>query len=202
MKRIVLAAGIFAATAALAQPTVITDPAVAPSGSYRVEPNHTQVIFTILHLGISPYFGSFGKASGTLKYDAKNPEKSRVTVDVDMTSANTPSEKLRNELLSAAVFHTDRFPKATFKSTDIRRTGPNTGDITGDLTLHGVTRPVTLRTRFHGMTEANNGAARLGFSATAELKRSDFDLVVMRWAPMVSDAVTLLIEAEFIQEKK
>jgi len=198
-----VAALLTIAPAGAQQATVITDPAAAPSGKYSVHPDHTQVVFSIFHMGISPYMGSFGRATGTLDFDSKTPEKSAVSVDIDMTSTSTASEEIRNQLLSASVFDTTKFPKASFKSTSIRKTSENTGDITGDLTLHGVTKPVTLHARFHGMAQnMSNGAARLGFSATAELKRSDFGLTFMRWAPMVDDSVDLLIEAEFVQDKK
>lgn len=192
----------FAATAH-AQVAVKTDPAAVPSGAYSVNADHTQVMFSIIHMGISPYFGRFGKASGSLQFDAKDPEKSSVTIDLDMTGANTTSDKLTGELLSATVFDISKFPKATFKSTSIRKVTANAGDITGNLTLHGVTKPVTLRTAFHGITQnPSNGAARLGFSATTRLKRSDFGITGMQWAPMVSDQVDLAIEAEFVQDKK
>lgn len=194
---------LLVAPAAYAQPAVNTDIAAAPSGKYTVQPGHTQVVFSIFHMGISPYMGSFGKATGSLNLDSKAPDKSSVTVDVDMSSTSTASEEIRNQLLSASVFDTTKFPKATFKSTSIAKISANTGDISGHLTLHGVTKPVTLHARFHGMAQnMSNGAARLGFSATAELKRSDFGLTFMRWAPMVDDSVTLMIEAEFVQDKK
>ena len=196
-------AALLATTGATAQPAVNTDASVAPSGEYTVQPSHTQVVFSIFHMGISPYMGSFGKATGSLNFDSKAPEKSSVSVDIDMTSTSTASEEIRNQLLSASVFDTEKFPKASFKSTSIKKTSENTGDITGNLTLHGVTKPVTLHTRFHGFAQSmSNGAARLGFSATAELKRSDFGLTFMRWAPMVDDSVDLLIEAEFVQDTK
>lgn len=190
------------AAAADAQVSVNTDPAAAPSGTYSVNTDHTQVMFSIIHMGISPYFGRVGNATGSLQFDSKAPEKSSVTIDLDMSSANTTSDKLTGELLSATVFDVGKFPKATFKSTSIRKVTANAGDITGNLTLHGVTKPVTLHTAFHGMTQMSNGAARLGFSATTRLKRSDFGITGMRWAPVVSDEVDLAIEAEFVQDKK
>jgi polyisoprenoid-binding protein YceI len=200
-----LAAVLLLATtmAANAQSSVNTDPAAAPSGRYNVIAGHTQVMFSIIHMGISPYFGSFGKASGSLQFDSKALEKSSVTVDIDMASASTVSEEIRNQLLSSNAFDTAKFPKASFRSTSVHKISENTGDITGNLTLHGVTKPVTLHTRFHGVTQnMSNGAARLGFSATAELKRSDFGLTFMPWAPMVADEVDLMIEAEFVQDKQ
>ena len=197
------AAILLGGAVANAQPAVKTDVASAPSGKYSVQPDHTQVVFSILHMGISPYLGNFGKASGWLQLDAKDPQKSSVIVEIDMNSASTTNDEIRNQLLSASVFDTTKFPKATFKSTSITKTSENTGDITGNLTLHGVTKPVTLHTRFHGVVQnMGNGRARLGFSATAELKRSDFGLTFMPWAPMVDDTVDLLIEAEFVQEPK
>ena len=199
----VLAAAILLCGATANAQAVNTDAASAPSGKYNVQPDHTQVVFSILHMGISPYLGNIGRASGSLQFDSKNPEKSSIVVDIDMNSTSTTSEEIKSQLLSASVFDTAKFPKATFKSTSIKKTSENTGDITGNLTLHGVTKPVTLHTRFHGIAHSlRNGTARLGFSATGELKRSDFGLTIMPWAPTVDDSVDLMIEAEFIQDQK
>jgi polyisoprenoid-binding protein YceI len=198
----VIALGV-ALTAATAHAQVNTNPTAAPTGHYNVQPGHTQGIFSILHMGISNYYGRFGKASGTLQFDSKIPEKNSVSIDVDMSSISAASDVLTEELKSASVFDVASFPKATFTSTAVKKTGANTGDIMGDLTLHGVTKPVTLHATFNGfIQDMKTGAARLGFAATGHVKRSDFGLTAMRWAPMVADDVDLMIEAEFVQDSK
>jgi polyisoprenoid-binding protein YceI len=184
-----------------AQAQVSSDPKAAPAGRYKVSPGHTQVVFSIMHMGLSPYYGRFGTVSGSLDFDPQAPERSSVDVAIQMNSANTPSDKLTSELCAASAFNCAQFPAATFKSTSLRRTGGNTGEITGNLTLAGVTKPVTLRVTFHGgMKRGDTGAYMLGFSATASVKRSDFGLTKMPWTAFVADDVTLLIEAEFAED--
>ena len=183
-----------------------TDPARAPAGRYAVSPGHTQVVFSIMHMGLSPYYGRFGTVSGTLDFNPQAPEKSTVNVTIQMSSINTPSDKLNTELCAANTFNCAQFPTATFKGTGIRRTGGNTGgntgDITGELTLAGVTKPVTLHATFHGgVKRPDTGAYMLGFSATAEIKRSAFGLTKMMWAGFVADDVSLIVEAEFAEDK-
>lgn len=203
MNRCFMPAMALAASLACAAQAQGAGQAAAPSGYYSAVPVHTQVVFDILHMGISPFYGSFGKASGSLEFDAAAPAKSTVTIDVDAGSIYTPSDKLTDDLKSADVFNAAVFPKATFTSTSIKTTGANTGDITGNLTLHGVTKPVTLHATFLGEKQNMSGNGyRLGFGATAQIKRSDFGLTAMRWAPMVDDNVDLMIEAEFVQDTK
>ena len=190
---IVLAGPAFAAS---------NDPKQAPTGSYSLETRHSQVLFAIPHLGITDYYGRFDKLSGSLNYNSGAPEKSSVNITIDMTSIDMPSHELMGELAGAGVFNTASFPTATFKSTSVARTGANTGTITGDLTLHGVTRPVTLDVTFGGVTaDPFSEAQDIGFHATATLKRTDFGITGMVWEQIVGDEVKLTIEAMF-QHKK
>lgn len=199
---IVFAASIALVSTALAQ-DVSKDTTYAPSGTYRLQPSHSQLIFSIRHLGLTDYYGRFDKVSGTLNFDANEPEKSATQVTIDMTSLDTPSERLNEELKSSSTFATDQFPTATFKSTSIQRTGPDTGQITGELTLKGVTKPVTLDVVFNGGEhDPLNSAFALGFHATATIKRTDFGLTGMVWESLVGSDVKLDIEAMFEQEKE
>jgi polyisoprenoid-binding protein YceI len=123
-------------------------------------------------------------------------------VTIDTTSVDTPSHELIGELADATVFNSAQFPQATFKSTSIVRTGPASGKITGDLTLRGVTKPVTLDATFGGRTaDPFGGGADIGFHATATVKRSDFGMTAMPWDSFVGDEVKLTIEAMFQQRK-
>jgi polyisoprenoid-binding protein YceI len=189
---------LLSAMAATADP----DPRLAPSGSYAMETRHSQVLFAIPHLGITNYHGRFDRLSGSLKFDATAPEKSTVTATIDMTSIDTPSHELMGELMGAGVFNTAQFPAATFKSTAIAVTGPNTGTITGDLTLHGVTKAVTLNATFGGTTtDPFSGADDIGFHATATVNRKDFGISGMVWDRIVGDEVQITIEAMFQHQK-
>jgi polyisoprenoid-binding protein YceI len=178
------------------------DPKQAPTGHYTLEPNHSPVLFAISHLGLTDYYGRFDKLSGTLNFDSAQPEKSSVSITIDMTSIDVPSQKLIGELTAGPVFDAANFPTASFKSTSIVRTGPTTGKITGDLTIKNVTKPVTLDATFGGGRQNPMGNSyALGFHGTVTIKRSDFGLTAMSWGPYVGDEVKLTIEAMFLQQK-
>jgi polyisoprenoid-binding protein YceI len=198
---LMLGAAGFLSGPALAQ-SVSKDPSHAPSGAYRLEPSHSQLLFSITHIGLTDYYGRFDRLSGTLNFDASQPEKSAVSVSVDTNSVNTPSGGLNDEL-KGAVFDSREFAAVTFKSTSVTRTGPDTGRITGDLTIKKITRPVTLDVVFSGAEQDPlNGSDDLGFRATATIKRADFGLTGMAWEPLVGDNVNLIIEAMFEHEKE
>jgi len=135
--------------------------------------------------------------SGDLTFDPAAPEKSTLTATVDMTNIDTHVDELDKELKSD-VFHADKFPTATFTATGITKTGDATGTVTGNLTLAGVTKPVTLNVTFNGGRNSPIPFERYraGFDATATIKRSDFGLDHAIWNGMVSDEVELHIECE------
>lgn len=204
MRRIAIAVfstGLAACLPVLAQ-NVSTNPAQGPSGLYTVDERHTQVLFSVLHLGLTDYFGRFDRISGTLNYDGTQPERSTIAISVDTTSVDVPNAQLEDMLKGAPVFDTAQFPAATFKSTVIAQTGPNTGQIAGFLTIRNVTHPVTLDVTFNG-GEPNpvGGGYALGFRATTTIRRSDFGLNHTIWSQFVSDDVHLIIEAMFDQQR-
>ena len=199
-----LASLIFCLMAGAAQAAgVSTDPKQAPTGAYQIEPRHTMVIFAIPHFGITDYYGRFEKVSGTLNFNPTAPEKSAVDIKIDMASANVMNSALVTELAGPNVFNTRDFPQATFKSTNVERTGPTTGKMTGDLTLRGVTKPVTFDVTFNGGVQSPLGGNGydLGFHATTVIKRSDFGMTAMDWSNFVGNEVKLTIEAMFVQQK-
>jgi polyisoprenoid-binding protein YceI len=202
MRRIavaVLSLALAACLPVLAQ-NVTTEPAKSPSGIYTVNAGHTQVLFSILHLGLTDYFGRFDKITGTMNFDGNQPEHGAVDISIDMTSIDVPSARLTDEL--KGVFGVQQYPAATFKSTSVTRTGPNTGKITGLLTIRNVSKPVTLDATFNGGEQSPMGGSyALGFRATGTIKRSDFGLTSMIWSQFVSDDVHLTIEAMFDQQK-
>jgi polyisoprenoid-binding protein YceI len=171
-------------------------PVDAKKGTYKIDPRHTQIIFEIQHMGLSNFFGRFSKVSGELQFDPAAPESSALSADVDMTAIDTHVGELDKELVD--FFKADKFPTASFKATGITRTGDDTGTVTGDLTLAGITKPVTLNVTFKG---ARNPPIpfqpyRIGFDATATIHRADFGLTHAIWSGMVGDDVTLMIEME------
>lgn len=170
---------------------------LAPKGPYKLDERHTQIIFAIKHEGISTFYGRLGKVSGTLNFDQAKPENSALAVVVDTTTIDTHLPELDSSV-PKDIFQADKFPTATFASTSIAKTGDNTGTVTGNLTIAGVTKPVTLAVTFNGGRGTGEPLQpyRLGFDATATLKRSDFGLTHVFWSGFVSDDVTLMIEAE------
>jgi polyisoprenoid-binding protein YceI len=172
-----------------------------PAATYTIDPRHTQIIFSIKHMGLSTFFGRFEHVTGSLVFDPAAPEKSTLSAQIDMTSLRTHVDALDKELASS-FFHADKFPTATFVTTQSVKTGANTGTVTGNLTIAGVTKPVTLNVTFNGGRNSPFPMQpyRIGFDASGTVRRSDFGLTHAMWSGMVSDDVTLMIECEL--EKK
>jgi polyisoprenoid-binding protein YceI len=170
---------------------------LAPKGVYKLDEQHTQILFAIKHEGISTFYGRLGKVSGTLNFDSAKPENSALNVSVDTTKIDTHVPELDGSLPND-LFQANKFPTATFVSTGVSKTGDTTGTVTGNLTIAGVTKPVTLKVTFNGGRGTGEPMQpyRLGFDATATLKRSDFGLNHVIWDGFVSDEVILMIEAE------
>ncbi len=181
---------------------VSTNPQTAPKGTYKLEPNHTSVLFCIRHMGISDYCGRFNTISGKIEFNGSQPAKSSANIEIDMASLDTPSDKLDDKLRSE-FFETAKFPKASFTAKTITVTGKNEGEILGDLTLHGVTKPVTLKTSFNGgQIHPLANAYVIGFSAMTTIKHADFAFPDAVWKSFIADDVKIYIEAEFIAEKQ
>ncbi len=168
----------------------------APSGAYNMDQSHTSVVFKITHLGFSHYTGRFDKAEGTLNYNASSPGQSSLDVTIFPNSVNVNSLKLEEELRGDKFFDVIKFQRATFHATKIELTGAASGKVTGDFTLHGVTKPLTLDVTLVGTgSHPFTKKQVLGFSATGTIHRSDFGITNL--VPMVGDDVTIQIDTEF-----
>lgn len=163
------------------------------AGSYAIEPKHTQVRFTVMHLGFTPFSGSFSDVSGTLDLDPAKPAAARLSISVPMGTAWTPVPKLTEELRSPMFFDPAKYPAMTFVSDSITVHGRR-ATIAGRLTMHGVTRPLTLEASFVG-AGTMMGKRTVGFTATGKLRRSDYG--VKAGVPLVSDEVRIDIAAAF-----
>lgn len=202
--RKILAASALALTALALGPVIAQDapalpgapdPARVQAGTYVMDPAHTQVAFTVNHFGFNNYVGLFGTPTGSLTIDPKQPEKASLTVEIPMNEVRTSSTKLDEHLKTPDFLDTAKYPTAKFVSTSIKVDG-NEADITGNLTLHGVTRPVTIDAQFTGAgTHPMNKKLNIGFSGTTTIKRSDFG--IDKFVPLVSDEVKLAITAAF-----
>nr|WP_238313280.1 YceI family protein [Methylobacterium crusticola] len=179
-----------------AQGAPTRDPAQIPAGTYQVDPGHSQVVFSVLHFGFSHYTGLFSDASGTLELQPAKPGASSLKVSVPVKSVSTPSQKLTDELKSAQWLDAGQFPEMTFTSTKVALEGSDKAKVTGDLTLHGVTKPVTLDVTLVGAgTNPMNKRTTVGFEAKGTIKRSEFG--VKTYVPMIGDDVTLTIAGAF-----
>ena len=176
------------------------DPKLAKSGTYKVDPFHTQALFTVNHLGWTNYTGQFTNGSGTLVLDTKTPAKSKVDISFPINKVRTTVVELDTNLIGSDFFDATKFPTAHFVSTRITPTGPAGATMTGDLTIKGVTKPVTFKVRYIGAGPEFWGDKKeaIGFAATATIKRSDFAMGMN--VPLVSDNVDLVINAGFEAE--
>jgi len=166
---------------------------------YKFDANHTSVTFQYTHFGFSHPSGKFMNAVGSVSLDKADPSKSSVEVSFDIAGVNTGVAQFDADLKSPAFFDAAKFPTATFKSTKVTPTGKDTAKVEGDLTIHGVTKPVTLDVKLNKI--ANNmmkNKEDAGFTATATIKRSDFGIGNL--VPAVSDQVDLYIEAETLKQ--
>jgi polyisoprenoid-binding protein YceI len=192
----VAAALMVCALAPTASAQVSNDPSKTPAGAYAVEPRHTRVLFAVSHFGFTTYYGDFTGVSGSLQIDPAKPEASTVEVSIPVASVSTTNATLDGELRSPQWLDTAADPTITFKSTKVTLTGPGTADITGDLTLHGVTKPVVLSAKFNAVGKNPiSQKVTVGFDGTAHIKRSDFG--VKTYVPMIGDQVDVIVSAAF-----
>ena len=181
---------------AAAAPPTIHDPARVQPGTYAVDPTHTQVLFSVLHLGFTNYYGNFSGVSGSLSVVPRQPSAMAVSISVPVASVATTSPKLDGELKSADWLDAARFPTMVFRSQTVTPTGATTADVAGTLTLHGVTKPLTLHATFVGAgVNILDHKETVGFQLSGTVKRSEFG--VTKYVPLVSDDVTLMISAAF-----
>lgn len=175
---------------------LLASPAFAATPTYDIDHSHTRILFRLDHAGFSQLIGEFKDYEGYFTFDETVPEASSVEISVDVGSIETSSKELDGKLLSKQFFNEKEFPKITFQSAKIKTTGKNTGTLDGDLTMHGVTKPVTFDVTFNKGGEFM-GMYKVGFSAKAVLKRSDFGLA--EYVPIVSDEVTIEIQTEAVR---
>lgn len=170
-------------------------PAEVKAGLYRFDPGHTKITWSISHLGFSTYAGQFSGVSGAVTLDPAKVGSTALDVTVDTTSLGTLNPALDTHLKSPDFLDVAAFPKAEFHATGVKLSGERTALITGDLTLHGVTRPVTIEATFNqaGVNPLDRTYS-LGFDGKAVIKRSEFG--INAYLPALGDEVTLTIEAE------
>jgi polyisoprenoid-binding protein YceI len=192
--------------AALALGTALLSAGQAMAADYTIDNKgqHAFVNFKISHLGYSFIYGTFKEWNGTFSFDAAKPEDSKISIDLKTASVFTNNAERDKHISSKDFLEVDKYPDAKFVSTSVKPTGKNadgklTADVTGDLTLHGVTKPIVIKSTFLGEGKDPWGGYRAGFEGTSSIKRSDFGKM-MDLGP-TSDTLDLIISFEGVQTK-
>jgi polyisoprenoid-binding protein YceI len=180
-------------------------PASASATTWELDPAHSGMEFSVRHMMVSTVKGRFEKIKGTVEFDDKDVTKSTVEVTIDLASVNTNEPKRDTHLKSPDFFDVAKFPTATFKSTKIQKAGKNKLKVTGDLNLHGVTKPVVLEVE--GPTDAFKtpfGTTVRGVHATGKIDRKDFEIgwnkVLDNGGVVVGNEVSLELNAELTEK--
>jgi polyisoprenoid-binding protein YceI len=166
-----------AALVATMSAVVLSPPATAADYVIDTQNAHASIVFKVSHLGFSWIIGRFDKFSGTFSFDDKNPDASNVKVEIDTTSVDTNLALRDKHLRGADLLDTDAFPTATFESTAVKSAGANKATITGKLTLHGVTKEITIDAEHVGGGKDPWGGYRDGFTGTAKITLADFGIL-------------------------
>jgi len=170
--------------------------AVAQVQNWQIDPNHTAAQFSVRHMGISTVRGAFTKVSGTAQYDPANPTKSSIDVTIDADSVDTRVSMRDNDLRSPNFFEVAKYPTITFKSKSVQPAGEGKLKIIGDLTIHGVTKEVTLDVDGPSASVTDpKGNSHIGASGSTKINRKDFGVGTN---PMVGDEVTITIDVELV----
>ena len=172
--------------------------AAAQAGTWQIDPNHSAAQFSVRHLGVSTVRGAFTKVSGSAKYDPSDPSKTSLDATIDATSVDTRVEMRDKDIRSAHFLDVEKYPTITFRSKQAKSAGTGKLQVTGDLTIHGVTKEVVLDV--DGPSSAIKdpwGNQRIGASASTKITRQDFG--VNGAAGVVGDEITITIDAELIQ---
>jgi polyisoprenoid-binding protein YceI len=191
MNRFALATGILALAAPMA---------LAQTSTWTSDPNHSEVDFSITHMAISNVHGRFGNVAAKIAYNEADITKSSVTATIDAATVDTGVDPRNTHLKSPDFFDVATFPTITFTSTSVAKDGNNLA-INGNLTLHGVTKPVVLRAEGPaGPVSGMDHKQHAGFSATTTISRSAFGIGSKFPAAMVGDEVKLTIELDVVKQ--
>jgi len=188
--RIMLAAGLAA---------VLTLPAAAAT-TWQIDPAHSSAQFAVKHLAISTVRGAFTKVQGTVQFDDKDITKSSVDVTIDPGSVDTRQPDRDKDLRSDHFFDVDHFPTITFKSKKVEQVAPGKLKVTGDLTIHGVTKEVVLDVDGPSdpIKDPFGGKQRMGLNASTKILRKDFGVGMNYGSAMIGDEISITIDAEIV----
>ena len=165
--------------------------------TYKVDPVHSSLVFGIMHLGVTNVYGRFNEVSGNVVFDKENPAKSSIDIEVKVDSVDTHDKKRDQHLKSPDFFNAKQFPAMAFKSNKVEVSGDNY-KISGDFTLHGVTKPITVDFKKGAEAKGMQGEMRAGGETHFTIKRSDFGMKFMEGA--LGDEVKIIVSLEGIKQ--
>jgi polyisoprenoid-binding protein YceI len=197
----VAAAALMASGAVVARTQATQVPAEVRAGTYALDAAHGKITWSVDHLGFSTYYGQFVNVQAELKLDPANPSASTLTATIPLTDVDSNSDGLDAHLQTADFFDTANHPTATFvsRSITIDSDDPTEADVLGDLTIRGVTRPVTMEVEFNQAGPSMGNTYKVGFDGEATIKRSEFGINYA--LPAVGDEVKLHLEGEFVLQQ-
>ena len=163
----------------------------------KVDPVHSSSAFRIIHAGAAPFWGRFNEPNGTFTLDESDPTKSSFTIELKADNVDTANAKRDAHLKSPDFFNAKQYPSITFKSTSVKKGEGNKLEVAGDLTMHGVTKPITAAVELTGKGEFPKGTPRAGVEATMTVKMSDFEIKGMPGA--LSDDVKVIVSLEGVR---
>ncbi|AVH56308.1 MULTISPECIES: YceI family protein [Streptomyces] len=183
--------------------TAVSPDLAALTGTYTLDPSHSAIGFVARHAMVTNVKGGFTEFEGTLNLDGTDPSRSTASIDVTMTSVETGNADRDGHLKSADFFKTDEHPKMTFRSTKAEALGGDGYRITGDLSIMGTTKPITIDLECHGAAQDPYGNVRVGFEGKAEILRSEWGLTwnaaLETGGVLVSDKIKLVLDISAIK---
>lgn len=172
--------------------------------SWKIDPAHSEINFTVRHMMISNVRGRFEKFSGEVQFDEANPANSSVDVVIDAASINTREAQRDGHLRSADFLNVEQYPTLAFKSTHVELLSANQARVHGDLTIRGLTRPVVLETEFAGTSLSPWGTTNAGFAASTRINRKDWDLTwnvaLETGGWLVGEEIKIDLELELVKQ--
>lgn len=172
--------------------------------AWQIDASHSRVGFAVKHMMVSTVKGQFNTFSGTVNIDEANPANSWVEAEIDAASIDTRDAGRDGHLRTADFLDVEKFPKITFKSTKVESTGGSEYNVTGDLTLHGVTKPVVLKAEYSGTIKDPYGLKRAGFEAHTKISRKEFGIamnpLLETGGAVISDEVKIDLDLEAVTQ--
>jgi polyisoprenoid-binding protein YceI len=206
-RTVVLALGaaslLFAGAGTLARtlPGAAARETAAAANTFKVDPVHSSMVFKIRHLGVANFYGRFDKMAGTFTFDPAATDTANIEATIETASIDTNNSMRDNDLKSKNYFEVETYPTITFKSKSVKKADGGRFDLTGELTMHGVTKPITAKLEFIGEKDAG---ARFGYRGGLEaqftVKRSDFGMTTMIEGGGLGDEVFLIVSLEGMKQ--